>query len=118
VLRRLGAGIALWALLAGCSGADTPSAHDRSICTTVRKTSAELALGSRPASSFMESESKDLLHSSIPASSVFIFVPAGFVEELVRSGDATFQRVGHQLQHSGNPALVTRLDARCTTLGL
>jgi hypothetical protein len=118
VLRRLGAGIALWALLAGCSGAVTPSARDRSICTTVRKASAGLALGARPVSSFMESESKDLLHSSRPASSVVVFVTAGFTEELVRSGDATFQRVGHLLQHSGDQALVTQLGARCTTLGL
>jgi hypothetical protein len=118
VLRRLIAGLALWALLAGCSGAVTPSALDRSICTTVRTELASLPLGTPSVPPYMESESRHLLASSGGASSVVVFVRTAFAHDLTRSGDPTFQRVGRAFQHSGNPGLVKQLGARCSALGL
>jgi hypothetical protein len=105
-------------MLAGCSESPTPSAHDRSICTTVKTEWATVGLRSRAPNSYVGSESKHLLKTSQSASSVVVFVQADFVEELIHSGDATFQRVGHSWQDSGSPDLVTQLRARCSAPGL
>jgi len=84
------AGVALWALLAGCPGPSGPSAAERSICKTVR--------------------------TQIDAS-ITVFVSTSFVHDLIRSDAPTFQRLGEAIQRT-DLYPVGKLDARCSALGL
>jgi hypothetical protein len=91
VLRRLIAGVALCALLAGCSGPSGPSAADRSICKTVRT----------------------------EFDAITFFVRPTFDHELIRSHDPTFQRLGEALQRdAGAGTPVSQFNTRCSALGL
>ena len=116
MLRRLIAGVALWALLAGCSGPSGPPAAERSVCKTVRTLPA--VSKNRPLSAYAISESAGLIGSAGPQSTI-VFVRTSFVHELIRSNDPTFRRVGEALQRGAGGASATgQLDARCSALGL
>jgi hypothetical protein len=117
VQRRLIAGVALWALLAGCSSPSGPSTAERSICKTVG-TELDALPKERPLPAYAVSESKRLLEGATPQSTI-VFFRTRFVHELIRSDDPTFQHLGEALRRStGSDATVGRLDARCSALGL
>jgi hypothetical protein len=117
VLRRLIAGVALLALLAGCSGPSRPSAAERSICKTVRTGLDDLPKD-RPIPDHAISESEGFFGSASPQRTT-VFVRTSFVHELIRSNDPTFQRVGEALQRdAGVASAIGQLDARCSALGL
>jgi hypothetical protein len=118
VLQRLIAGVALCALLAGCSGSPGPTAVERSICKTVRAQLDALPK-EEPLSPYAASESKQLLKGATSSQSTVVFVRISFVHELIRSNDPTFQRLGAALQRGvGTANPVRQLDARCSALGL
>ena len=117
VSRRLIAGVALGALLAGCSGPSGPTAADRSVCKTVRTQLAAVPKN-RPLPAYAISESEGLIGSASPESTV-VFVSASFVHELIHTEDPTFRRAGEALQRGAGSASTTgRLEARCSALGL
>jgi len=117
VLRRLIAGVAFCALLAGCSGPSRPTAAQRSICKTVR-TQLDALPKERPLPAYAVSETKRLLKGATPPSTI-VFFRTSFVHELIRSDNPTFQHLGDILQRSaGGGATIGQLDARCSALGL
>ena len=108
-------------LLAGCSGTPTPTASEQSICHQVRASLDKFPPGtSIPA--YEESEANHLLptgtHGSRMTTNVIIFVRGDFDAELIHFHDTTFERVGRAFKYRGDPALVRRLDVRCSALRL
>jgi|SRR5579872_633494 len=112
-------------VVAGCSGSPSASASERAICKTVRAQLDKLPHGSAvPPYDF--SEANHLLPSGTSLNTIafgvgansIIFVRSNFARTLISSHDPAFERVGRAFQHSGDPALVTQLDARCSTLEL
>ena len=117
MLRRLIAGVALWALVAGCSGPSGPSAAEHSICKGVR-TQLDALPKERPLPAYAASESEELLKGATRQSTIAFF-RTSFVHELIRSNDLTFQHLGEALQRSsGSASAIGQLDARCSALGL
>ena len=117
MLRRVIAGVALWAILAGCSGPSGPSAAERSICKPVR-TQLDALPKERPLPDYAVSESKRLLEGATPQSTIVLF-RTSFVYKLIRSNDPTFQHLGEALQRgTGVVSAIGQLDARCSALGL
>ena len=115
--RRLIAGIALWALVDGCSGPSGPTAADRSVCKTVRTQLAAVPKN-RPLPAYAISESEGLVGSASPESTV-VFVRTSFVHELIHTEDPTFRGVGDALRRGASSASTTgQLEARCSALGL
>jgi hypothetical protein len=118
VLRRLIAGAALWALLAGCSGSPGPTAAERSICKIVR-TQLDALPKEQPLPPYAAAESKQLLKGAAHPQNTIVFLRSSFVHELIRSHDLTFQQLGDALQRStGGDSAIGQLDARCSALGL
>jgi hypothetical protein len=117
VLRKLTAGVALWALLAGCAGPSGPSTAERSICRAVRAQLDALPK-QRPLPDYAVSESKRLLGGATSQSTI-VFFRTSFVHELTRSGDPTFERLGEVLQRgTGVASAIGQLDARCSAIRL
>jgi len=111
------AGVALWALVAECSGPSGSSAAQRSICKTVR-TQLDALPNNERLPDYAISESKRFFEGTTPQSTI-VFFKTSFVHELTRSHDPTFQRLGEALQRdAGVASAIGQLDAGCSALGL